>query len=95
MRNRTGAEGRAVVLGLLLGACSPPPGLQGPDLRPKAVEAVRGRFDARDAFFEQAEVRGFQVIRIHDRPGPGAKEALRATCWFDRRGRLVTVVYAE
>lgn len=83
-----------MALGLLL-ACDAPPNPEDQALRAKAIVAVQGRFDAGQAVMESAKVQDYRLIRIHDRVGKEGKGPLRATCWFDRQGRLVTVVYPD
>ena len=79
----------------LASACAPPPDPEMAELRGKAVEAVRSRFDARGDVFLLDRVKDFRLVRIHARAGGEGRGALKATCWFDARGRLVSVVYAD
>ncbi len=95
MRDRTctWALGLATLAATL--GCTPPPDPQEGQLRARAVEAVHTRFDARGCRVEMERVQGLRILRLYDPDGKGAKGPLRATCWFDRQARLVTVVYPD
>jgi hypothetical protein len=89
--------GRVVALGLgalsFLGcgrALETPP----PEFRSQVVEIVSSRLDARGARLETQRVRDLFEVKVWVKD-TGGTERLRATCWFDGRRRLQTVVYAD